>query len=158
MNGPALTNWDSFSKNTNLCLGLFTYQQESNGSQFNPFGEIDLFESWPRVAGGGGNNGQFTMQRWNVEGNVYGFHIDYGALNTLNVTLTWTKEQIDWVATDKVTGKMLQTWKYTNKPYIPAPSPQLFIHLNLWMINAQGPVDGKIRHVSVSNVTYTPSE
>ena len=160
LRADAPTNWSSFAHNKNVVLGIFTLQQEQDASSANPFREINLFESMSpamsgkNVADADSSNAQFTIQKRTAEGNVHRFEVDYASLATLNVSIAWSAEQIEWTATDKDTQSVLATWTYTDQTYIPTPSAHMFLHFNLWA--QQGPSDGKLRHVAITNVTYTP--
>ena len=148
LNAHSPSKWASFMGNRNVVFRIFTYRHNASC-----FGEIDLFQTMSSQSDDG-SNAQFSVQKRKIKGNVKRIAVDFEDLKTLSVAMDWAQNEIRWTATDKERDRVIAEWTYSDSENIPIPSDELFLHFNLW--SRGGPADGKLRHVAVSNVVYTP--
>jgi hypothetical protein len=103
------------------------------------------------------NDAQFVVQPYTVSGNLF----PYVQLSTAQFT-----SQMDWRA-DHVTfttwqglsstpaqSEIIRQWTYTGG-YIPTPGQER-IHINLWLLNGNAPVNGTGNEMVISSFKFQP--
>jgi hypothetical protein len=155
---------------SSLGYGTYTVQVASNLSQLDknvvaaplfiyagPDEELDN-----EYSGAGGlvpapYTGQFVVQPYTVPGNI----TYYSQPSTAQFTtqMDWQPTQVTFSAWNgwssaPATGDLIYKWTYTGG-YIP-PAGQERVHINLWLLNGNGPVNGLPAELVIHSFSYQP--
>ena len=143
---------------SNVVLGLFTYDMESTDAQKKAHREIDIeFAEWGNV---NHPNSQYTI--WHSEAkkkaHTYDSHMPHGTWSTHS--FDWQPKRIDFESSGGHHKKtpdddfIWQSWSYKNKR---VPNEGLAkIHMNLWLFDGQPPKNNQEVEVIISEFTFEP--
>jgi hypothetical protein len=114
----------------NAVLGLFTWSDRARYAHR----EIDIeVAKWGNAADT--TNAQFVVQPWDRAGHLVRF-AEPGNVRTLQ-QFTWSKGQVDWLATNLDTGAEIARASYQGTD-VPVPGDER-VRLNLWLFNGAAP-------------------
>lgn len=143
---------------SNVVLGLFTYDIESPDAYQRAYREIDIeFAKW-------GNdfypNSQYTIWHsdWDYTSHTFNSLMPYGSWSTHS--FNWQPGRIDFeslgghYAEAPSDDFVWQRWNYENER---VPDEGLAkIHMNLWLFNGQPPKNNQEVEVIISRFTFEP--
>ncbi len=104
-------------------------------------------------------NAQFVAQPYTVPGNL----VRYSQPSTAQFTtqMQWASDHVTfkawngWASAPSA-GQLIYQWTYTGD-YIP-PSGQERVHINLWLLNGQPPVNGRGDEMVVNSFAFQPAQ
>ncbi|HRC08295.1 MAG TPA: hypothetical protein PLV41_08775 [Miltoncostaeales bacterium] len=127
----------------NVTLGLFTW---SDTPDFNNR-EIDIeFARWGNPLAE--TNAQWVVQPHYLDNHMWSFRQNDAANSTH--TFTWEPTQVAFTTTSGT----VPFWSYSGADVPPAGDER--VHMNLWLLWGQPPMNGKTQEVIVSDFTFTP--
>ncbi|KZM47386.1 hypothetical protein [Labrenzia sp. OB1] len=148
----------------NCCFGAFTYQLDADPNIANPHRELDMVEVSRFGRRDDPTNAQFTLQPWEVPGNVMRFTIA-SDVNAITLVMRWSAGYP--VIFDLYYGLYtLDTLPPTaNHEVITAPDKTQFspgagcqsIHLNLWRQPPNQVYPVTDQEVTVTNFQFRPA-
>jgi hypothetical protein len=145
----------------NVVFGLFLWEYADCYADevmwWNPPNEFDIeFSRWGQP---GNDVGQFVAQPYWWGGNTSRFALPNPAPEDMTHEFRWTSDGVfcrSWVGhTDEPTPKrIVHEWDYDG-PHQPRPGLAR-VHLNLWLVNGNAPLDGQNQEISLVSFDFEP--
>ncbi len=143
--------WGSLFDEQNTVLGIFTYDKNPDWIGENTFREIDIIEIFGKVHSDIEQigNAQFVVQPYNgTPKNLIRITLPKPDSNLLTFEMDWKKDIVSFYVRDG--NKIIARYSYTNVDYIPEPSDNMRLHINMWVFG--GPMDAKPKRVAITDI------
>ncbi len=147
----------------NVVFGLFLWEYpgcyEDEVMWWNPPNEFDIeFSRWGQP---GADVGQFVAQPYWWGGNISRFALPDPAPEDMTHEFRWAADGVycrSWVghSDDPTSRQIVHEWDYFG-PHQPRPGLAR-IHLNLWLVNGDAPMNGQEQEISIVAFDFHPEE
>ncbi len=126
----------------NVVLGLFTYESDTR--------EIDIeMARWGNAADP--TNAQYVVQPWDRADHLVRF--TQPAIVRSTQRFTWSPGRVEFASRSE-DGSWTTSWSHAG-PDVPTPGGER-VHMNLWLMGGQAPLDRRAAEVVISGFAFTP--